>query len=270
MLLMAGILVAPVTAFAAGISVDAGLTPAEDRWILRAQARYMSRGDDSTGMDAFMFPVVLAYGLRSDVSFFARQAFSRRERVTAGAKTTDSGFVDTFVFAKYRLYRLNTAQLTFGVAPTLGLEVPSGEAAFTSDTWDLRGGFYASLRTQTWSSDFNLAYTWNDAFGTQSSQPGNEMSADAAVGYQLSLTDTGTMTVAPTVELTFVKSWPNQQDGIDVPETEETVVFLSPGVKLATSTLIVEALARFPVHNDVGAIPMEQNMGGLFGVRLLF
>ncbi|MHC4154319.1 MAG: hypothetical protein ACYST6_05290, partial [Planctomycetota bacterium] len=36
---------------AAGISVDAGLTPPEDRWIIRNQVRYMTREDDPTGMN---------------------------------------------------------------------------------------------------------------------------------------------------------------------------------------------------------------------------
>ena len=62
----------PIGAHAAGISVDAGLTPAEDRWIVRAQARYMSRGDDQDGMRAVAFPLVLAYGARSDVSLFVQ------------------------------------------------------------------------------------------------------------------------------------------------------------------------------------------------------
>ena len=44
----------PVSSQAAGISVDAGLTPAEDRWILRTQLRYMQRDDDPTSMDRKM------------------------------------------------------------------------------------------------------------------------------------------------------------------------------------------------------------------------
>ena len=37
-------------AFSAGISVDAGLTPAEDRWIFRSQVRYMQRDSNGSGM----------------------------------------------------------------------------------------------------------------------------------------------------------------------------------------------------------------------------
>ncbi len=50
---------------AAGISVDAGLTPPEDRWIIRTQFRYMKRKNDPTPMnqkmDTYAFPVVIAY-----------------------------------------------------------------------------------------------------------------------------------------------------------------------------------------------------------------
>ncbi|MHC4559338.1 MAG: hypothetical protein ACYS80_18760, partial [Planctomycetota bacterium] len=42
------------SARAGGISVDAGLTPAEDRWIFRTQLRYMQRKDDPTPMDRKM------------------------------------------------------------------------------------------------------------------------------------------------------------------------------------------------------------------------
>ncbi len=56
----------------AGISVDAGLTPPEDRWILRNQLRYMTRKNDQTSMDRhtsiYKFPTVLAYGVTSDFS----------------------------------------------------------------------------------------------------------------------------------------------------------------------------------------------------------
>ncbi len=51
-------------AAASGISVDAGLTPPEDRWIIRTQFRHMRRKDDPTPMnqkmDTYAFPLVVA------------------------------------------------------------------------------------------------------------------------------------------------------------------------------------------------------------------
>ncbi len=56
---------------ASGISVNAGLTPPEDRWIIRTQFRYMQRKDDpapmNQKMDTYAFPVVVAYVLMSRI-----------------------------------------------------------------------------------------------------------------------------------------------------------------------------------------------------------
>ncbi len=43
---------------AGGISVDAGLTPPEDRWILRTQVSYRERRDDPTNMNRKMNTII--------------------------------------------------------------------------------------------------------------------------------------------------------------------------------------------------------------------
>ncbi|MHC4131880.1 MAG: hypothetical protein ACYSR3_07815, partial [Planctomycetota bacterium] len=84
--------------YAAGISVDAGLTPPEDRWIIRTQMRYMQREDDPTPMDremdTYAFPLVVAYGLRSDFTLLVRQTFKNRKMTMAGSTDWDSGADD--------------------------------------------------------------------------------------------------------------------------------------------------------------------------------
>ncbi len=70
-------------ATAAGISVDAGLTPPEDRWIIRSQFRYMHRKNDPTPMnqkmDTYTFPLVVAYGFRPDLTLMIRQPVKHRK-----------------------------------------------------------------------------------------------------------------------------------------------------------------------------------------------
>ncbi len=131
-------------AYAGGISFDAGLTPPDDRWILRTQVRYMQRNDDPSPMgremSMLMFPVVLAYGLRPDLTIMVRQSVISREMSMTGNSEKNSGLGDLFILAKYRAYRLNTPDYTFGIAPTLGLEIPSGIKTFSSETWDLNAG----------------------------------------------------------------------------------------------------------------------------------
>ncbi|MFC1692852.1 hypothetical protein ACFL1R_05055 [Candidatus Latescibacterota bacterium] len=75
-------------AYAGGISFDAGLTPPEDRWILRTQVRYMQRNDDPSPMgremSTLMLPVVLAYGFRPDLTIMVRQSVISREMSMTG------------------------------------------------------------------------------------------------------------------------------------------------------------------------------------------
>ncbi|MHC4891504.1 MAG: transporter, partial [Planctomycetota bacterium] len=134
------------SAKAAGISVDAGLTPPEDRWIFRTQMRYMQRKDDPTLMDrkmsTYAFPIVLAYGLRPDLTLMVRQTVKREEMSMAGSSNKDTGLGDLFVLGKYKLYRRNTRKYTFGIASTLGLEFPTGDDDFSSETWDLKPGLF--------------------------------------------------------------------------------------------------------------------------------
>jgi hypothetical protein len=265
------VLFVPTLSSAAGISVDAGLTPAEDRWILRGQARYMSRGEGpGAEVQQFVFPVVLAYGVRSNVSLFVRQAVVRRERTVLGNATINSGLNDTYLFAKYRAYRVNSPRVTFGVAPTLGIEFPSGQDGFTSDTWDLNAGLYASARTQTWSSDANVAYTWNDMVGDGEVTPGDELSLDAAVAYQFVIEESGRVTASPVLEVSYLKVWPARVGGSDSPNTGETVLYLSPGAKLSTPMIIVEGLVRIPVSSHLEGNQLERNFEALLGVRVLF
>lgn len=265
------LLVIPSALPAAGISVDAGLTPAEDRWILRAQMRYMSRGEEpGRKMQQFMFPVVLAYGVRSNVTIVARQAVVWRERTVSGSSSNDTGLGDTYAFVKYKAFRSNSRTLTFGVAPTLGLELPTGQSGFTSDTWDLRVGVYASTRTLTWSSDVNIAYTRNDVFSEIAVSPGDEVSVDAAIAYQFVIDERGDMTASPVVEFSYLKVWPDRIGDGDAPNTGESVFYVSPGAKLSTRSIIVEGLVRIPVRDNLVGDQLKRNVQGLLGLRYLF
>ncbi|MHC4708064.1 MAG: hypothetical protein ACYS8I_13380, partial [Planctomycetota bacterium] len=119
------------SAVAAGISVDAGLTPPEDRWIIRNQVRYMQRKGDPTPMnrkmDTYAFPFVVAYGFRPDLTLMVRQSVKHRKMSMSGSVSRDTGLGDLFVLGKYKLYRRNTRKYTFGIASTLGLEFPTGD-----------------------------------------------------------------------------------------------------------------------------------------------
>jgi hypothetical protein len=264
-----------VESYAAGISVDAGLTPSEDRWILRSQIRYMSRSEDPTAMgremERYVFPLVVAYGLRSDVTLFIRQILTHQKMTMGDTSKESTGLTDTFLFAKYRAFRLNTRAVTFGIAPTLGIELPSGKDGFTSDTWDLKVGMYGSSRMQTWASDINIAYKWNGFKGENGLgiNPGDELSLDLAGAYQFGFGEGARTTIAPVVELSYLKVLPNRVDGADAANSGEEVLYLSPGVKLTTTMLIFEMLVRLPAWQSQEGMQLERDAMLLAGMRVL-
>ncbi|MFH1719039.1 MAG: transporter [Planctomycetota bacterium] len=266
----------PQSAIAAGISVDAGLTPPEDRWIFRTQFRYMSRKDDPTAMDRKMdmyaVPIVLAYGYRPDLTLLIRQPLRHTNMSMAGNISRDSGLDDLFLLGKYRLYRRNTREYTFGIAPTLGLELPTGDDDFTSETWDLQPGFFTSWRSGPWASDFNVSYKSNGFFDENDAgvDPGDELSIDLALAYQFSIGDEAEDSVAPVLEFTYKHLSPDRRSGHDIANTGESLFFVSPGVKYTISSLILEALLQIPTWQDQKGIQLEQGTRFLVGARVMF
>ncbi len=260
---------------AGGISFDAGLTPPYDRWILRTQVRYMQRQDDPSPMNremsTFMFPVVLAYGLRPDLTIMMRQSVISREMSMTGNTDKNSGLGDFFILAKYRAYRLNTPNYTLGIAPTLGLELPSGGDTFTSETWDVNAGLYTSWRSGLWAADSNIAYMWNGFAGAENStDPGDELSFNLAFAYQFIFGERARSSLAPVLELNFNHISVDRLDGHDVSNTGETFMHLSPGIKFTTSSLILEILLQNPVWQRQKGSQLKRNVGIIVGSRILF
>lgn len=275
-ILVVAAVVLPSKTSAAGISVDAGLTPAEGRWILRTQMRYMQRDDDPTPMNrsmkVYMLNNTLAYGLRRNLTLMLKQAVVRNEMVMAGTTSEDTGPADLFVMAKYRAYRVNTSEQTFGLAATLGLGLPTGGDAFTSDTWSVKAGLYTSWRRGPWASDLNVANAWLDPAGEGSRgiEPGDEVALDWALAHQFSIGETADVSLTPVLEFSYKHISPDRLEDQNVPETGEAVVLLSPGVKFTRSSFILEVLAQIPVWQKQEGSQLKRDTGMLVGTRFMF
>ncbi|UCD17870.1 MAG: transporter [Candidatus Zixiibacteriota bacterium] len=263
-------------AWATGISIDAGLTPPQNRWILRSQVRYMKRDHDPTPMQremtSYLFPVVVAYGLRSDLTVMMRQIVRRNEMSMITGNSSQSGFADLLLMTKFRMLRINLPGYTLGVAPTIGLEMPIGAEAFSSNTWDLRLGCFVSGRIREWGFDCNLAYAWNGMIKTAGSNldPGHEFSLEAALGVQIGLGKEALLAVAPVLETSYRRTRADVADGQKVNNTGESVFLLSPGIKLTRSSLIWEFLAQFPVWQKQEGEQLERAAALLAGVRFMY
>jgi hypothetical protein len=267
-----GTLILSGVARAGGISVDAGLTPAENRWIFRAQVRHMKRTGEMSEMTMYRFPFVLAYGVRSDFTLMARQIVTRRSMTMGGDTETESGFDDFFLLFKYKAYRRNTRTSTFGIAPTLALEMPTGSDTFSSETWDLAAGFYFSWRSGLWASDLNLGYKWNSVSDRSKDGlvPGDEAKMDWAVAYQYSIGGSANSSLTPVLELNYEDRMAAKNDQVAVENTGGSTLYVSPGLKYTTPKVIVEGLVRVPVTWSLNGTQPDPAVGLLVGIRLLF
>ncbi|MBD3868965.1 MAG: transporter [Acidobacteria bacterium] len=273
---LAALMLMPQAAGAAGISVDAGVTPARDRWIYRTLVRSMTRDDDPTGMgrkmDMLMWNNVLAYGMRPNLTLILKQPVRRREISMAGSKISDSGAGDLALLAKYRLVRRNNRETTFGLAGTLELTVPTGSEEFTSDTWDLRPGIYGSFRRGRWATDFSAAYRLSGAAGDRDDgrEVGDELALDWAGARQFLVGGSANTTLAPVLELSYRNAARDELMGQPFVNSGEELLYLSPGLKYTRSSLILEALVLVPVWQDQNGAQVERGTGFLLGLRKLF
>jgi hypothetical protein len=223
-------------------------------------------------MNMMMFPAVLAYGAKSNLTIMVRQIFVERQMIMNQTKIRNFGIGDFFIMGKYKLYRRNTPSSTFGLSTTIGLECPTGESNFTSDTWDLNSGIFASYRKGLLAMAINLKYVWNGMLkkGKNIINPGNEFSLDYAVSYQISLSNNAKTALAPVLEASYKYFNSNYLKGIEISNTGESVLLLAPGLKLTMSSVIYEVLYWLPIQQNQTGFQLERKAGLLVGTRIMF
>jgi hypothetical protein len=256
---------------AGGISADAGLTPAQDKWIFRTSVRYTKLTNDPTMMASsmYMFPMVVAYGFRSDLTVMVRQPFMQMNMTMNGNSSRSSGFGDLMLMAKYRAVRWNTPTYTLGIAPLLGVKLPTGTEEFTADALALQTGLYISARRVPWASDLNVTYTINGLTGDDDREENKVLEMVGALAYQFSLTNDGRMAFAPVIEFSYENASTIEIDGVTQADTGESFFRIAPGMKLTISSVIIESLLWIPVWQDQNGTQLEHGVGGLFGVRVM-
>lgn len=268
-------LIPAAESLAVGISIDAGLTPPEGRWILRTQVRSMSRtapeGTGGAGMDRLMVPLVVVYGLRPQLTLGLRQIIER-SMTMMGNENKESGFSDLYVFAKYKILRINTRSYTLGIAPLVGVEAPTGSSGISNEFWSINTGLFFSGRSGKWGADLTMGYRFNGVAGvpTDDPDPGNEWGLNLALAKQIPVGGSGQTALAPVLEISWKDTASDKIGGIETPTSGESVFSLAPGVKYTWGDLIIEGLVRFPVSQDQKGVQMEIGNMYLLGIRHMF
>lgn len=137
-----------------GISVDAGLTPAQDRWIIKSQMRFLNLNNNEMHSSFFNAPLIFAYGLLPNVTIMYRQNYISKNQ--SGINEKMSGLMDPFLLVKMKLFRKNTEKFTFGIAPSFGVSFPVMNSKVSMNRWNPELGINSSFRPLYWSFDLNI------------------------------------------------------------------------------------------------------------------
>ena len=249
---------------AGGISVDAGLTPGQDRWILRTQYRFMERQNSTISMRTQMVPLMIAYGLTSNYTIMARVTYVNRIIYLNNAIYAN-GFNDPTVLLKVKIYRKNTANYVLGIAPYFASNIPVGNTEISSRTWNPELGLSMSFRPRFLSIDFTGSFTFIDAVNKTENRESNNLSINIAFSSIIPIDNYNTA-ISPVLESTFNKEFNSHGNKNSGPE----VLFLSPGIMFIKSSLILETLYQIPVYQQTNSQEMESKSRFIAGLRYMF
>lgn len=256
--------------FSGGISVDAGLTPAANRWLVRFQVRQMEMelGQNKMATDAYVF--MAAYGLKPGLTVIAMQGMMKRESTMMGMKSKTDGLADLNLLAKYKVFRRNTRLSTVGIAATAKFTVPTGDKEFSSDYWSFTPGIFMSYRKMSWAIDLSSDFVWRDIFNSldDDKNTGGEFTLNGALAKQIPV-GTSTTAIAPVIEFNYSRTQPDYNSSTPEPDHWQ-ILFLSPGMKWTYDSLILELLVQLPVWEDIPSGSMENLTRGRIGFRYMF
>lgn len=248
--------------YAGGISVDSGLTPPQNRVIFRTQARFMNQTITNSGIEMQMRgnPLVLAYGLSPKLALIGR--IIHMTQLANSMTPAQSGWSDVLLLGKFKLWRKNTAAQTIGLAGVIGGEIPTGSNGFSSNTYTVIAGLQGSLRRGSLALELNLETKLAGLFTEQTEKEGGEWSLNSAIAWIVPVGSSGSIAVTPVIEFTRVVNWKTEVTGRHF--------WVSPGMKLTISSLIIEGLFQYPVSQSSTGQSFKSKPGGLIGIRLMF
>ncbi|HKK67523.1 MAG TPA: hypothetical protein VJ946_04900, partial [Bacteroidales bacterium] len=226
---------------AEGISVDAGLTPAQDRIIVRLQYRNLINHMGDKEVRMHMMPLVVAYGLTPDVTVMMRNAY-RNVASNETMMKMDNRFMDPFVMGKMKLFRRNTRNYSLGVAGFVGSTLPVLKSS-AANTFSPVIGVNASFRPGHWSFDLNNAYELVNYNTNDKEATAGVFQVNLAISRNILLPGLENWILSPVQEFSLINN---------NPATGESNVsgFVSPGLQFVSPHLKIEGLYQIAVNNS--------------------
>jgi hypothetical protein len=247
---------------AQGISVDAGLTPAQNRLIFRTQFRTMEMSNEMMKTKTQMVPLVFVYGLKPGITLMARNMYVRRS--FGNDSEIKKGINDPYLLTKFRLYRKNTANYVIGVAPHIASNIPIGSPNISNRTWNPEFGLNVSFRPRFYSIDISTSYTMNDILGQMTTDNGDNYNGNVAFSTVIPLNSRGNNVIVPVLEINYMRSGITRKIS-----SVDDLFMISPGVSFISSSLVLEGLYQIPVFQSFSAGGMKQKSRLIVGIKYM-
>jgi hypothetical protein len=250
----------PLNSKSEGISVDAGLTPGQDRIIVRMQYRYVLNEMGGNSISMHMMPVVIAYGLTPDITLMMRNGY----RAVANNETMmnmENQWMDPFLMGKVKLFRLNTQHYSFGVAGFAGSSFPVLNSS-TVKTYSPIMGINASFRPGLWSFDLNNAYEWVNYNANEKNSEARQLQINLAISRNIEFPTLKNIVVSPVQEFSLINS--KQPTDAQV----KRFGFISPGFQIVTPHFKFETLYQIGVNQSSSNFKSGNRF--IMGIRIMF
>ncbi len=242
------------TSLLAQISTDAGLTPAQDRWIFRTQYRTMGMENSMMKTNTQMVPVVLGYGITSGISIMARSGYVHKSY--SNNEVVNRGVNDLYLLSKFRLYRKNSSNYTFGIAPYVASNIPIGSKEVSDRTWNPEMGLNISFRPRFLSLDLSTSYTFNDVLEKISTEHMNSYNLDISFSGKVPIAAKSDQIISPVTEFNFSGT--------------SNLLYISPGISYMHTSFAIELLYQIPVYELENPGQMNHTSRGIIGIKYLF
>jgi hypothetical protein len=214
----------------------------------------MGMENDMMKINTQMVPVVLGYGITSGVSIMARSAYVHKSY--SNSDVVNRGVNDLYLLSKFRLYRKNTSNYTFGIAPYLATNIPIGSKEVSARTWSPELGLNISYRPRFLSLDLSSSYTFNDVLERVSTEQINSYNLDVSFSGKIPIASKSDQIISPVIEFNYSGA--------------NDLLFISPGISYMHTSLVIEALYQIPVYQSVNPGQMKQTARGIMGIKYLF
>ncbi|HSH19914.1 MAG TPA: hypothetical protein VLA03_05655 [Draconibacterium sp.] len=258
-LLLAFLLPLAFNSKAEGISVDAGLTPGQDRIIIRMQYRNIINKMGDNSMIMHMLPVVVAYGLSPDITLMMRNAY-RAVGTNETMMEMESQWMDPFLMGKVKLYRHNAQNYVIGVAGFAGSTFPVWSSS-EEKTYSPVVGINASYRPGLWSLDLNNAHEWVNYHAGEKQSETRQMQLNLAISRNLFIPGFNNLVIAQVQEFSFVRNNP-------VTGESDSFGFISPGFQIVSPHIKFEGLYQIAVNPSPSGIKNGNRL--IWGLRFMF